>query len=155
MTDIGRTVRVVILDAFPITRWGLRAALINSNADIDVIGQADSIAELLDMVEAVHPDIVLVGVLLDGSPVDVVQALPEEHPPRVVALLEKQGLGGKAFLDAGGQGCISMDCAPGEIVSAVKAVAEGKQWVSANVAECMEKYIVDWKMACCTNGESD
>ena len=53
-----KTISVIIIEDFKLTRVGLRCAL-NSNEDIKVVAESDNAIDGLKMIEAHCPDIVL------------------------------------------------------------------------------------------------
>ncbi len=60
-------VRVVVIEQDPIYRRGL-LAILGDDAEIDVVGDADSIEAARKLVEEVSPSVVLVGTPLSGVP---------------------------------------------------------------------------------------
>lgn len=68
MIDEGsaRAARLVVADAHPLVRRAVRMSC-ESTPGLDVVGEADSVAELLAVCEQRHPDIVVVDIALpDG-----------------------------------------------------------------------------------------
>ena len=87
----GRGIRVVIVDDHEIVREGLRA-LIGLAGDIEVCGEAGSIAEALRVTEWTQPDVVVTDVhLSDGSGIEATRALRAHHPSTRVLVLASLG----------------------------------------------------------------
>jgi CheY-like chemotaxis protein len=73
-------IRVFLLDDHEIVRRGL-IDLLNSNSDIEVVGEASSAAEALAAVEACRPDVAVLDVRLgDGSGIEVCREIRSEYP---------------------------------------------------------------------------
>jgi DNA-binding NarL/FixJ family response regulator len=58
-------IRVLLADDHPVVRAGIRT-LLQSAADIDVVAEATSGAEALDLVEALRPDVLLLDMEMPG-----------------------------------------------------------------------------------------
>ncbi len=145
VADEADEIQVLIVDALPAARLGLRRVLESPASNAAVVGEAGTVAEALDQVRHTKPDVVVLGWLTDHSPVEALVALREAGACHTLALLEKIALrNAQAFLDRGGNGCISASSHPEEFAAAVKAVAEGRIWISANIVEMLDHYRDEW-----------
>ena len=73
------TIRIVLVDDHPIVREGL-AAVLSTQPDFDIVGQANDGAEAIDLVSALRPDIVVLDLVMpnmDG--VQALRAMRAEH----------------------------------------------------------------------------
>lgn len=124
MNDI---IRVVIADDHSVYRDGLRL-LISADDSLELTGEASNGRRLVSMVQAVQPDVVLTDIAMpevDGiAAIRQITQLPKV--PRMVALstYDSDSLILEA-LDAGAIGYIIKNAQSGEIVEAIKTVAEG------------------------------
>src|SRR5215208_4942096 len=74
------TIRVFLLDDHEIVRRGVRD-LLESEDDIEVVGEAGSVAQALDRIPLAAPDVALLDVQLpDGSGVEVCRDVRAELP---------------------------------------------------------------------------
>ena len=72
--------KIIIVDDHVLFREGL-AAIIRSESDIEIIGQAGTVREAIELVKASRPDMVLMDFgLPDGTGADATRAILEEHP---------------------------------------------------------------------------
>ncbi|WP_371503457.1 response regulator transcription factor [Kitasatospora sp. NBC_00374] len=72
--------RVLIVDDHPLFREGLRAALESADG-VQVVGEAETVAAVVDAVAACRPDVVVMDLSLpDGSGLDAVRRLAEHGP---------------------------------------------------------------------------
>src|SRR5688572_4792924 len=76
----GIMIRIFVVDDHPLLRIGLRW-LLEAQGDIQVIGEAGSVADAMIMIPAAGPDLVLCDFHLpDGDGLDVAQRLLQELP---------------------------------------------------------------------------
>src|SRR5437899_10510389 len=80
-------IRLALSEDHTIVRWALREALSKAD-DIEVVGEAGTADETLDMINKVHPDVLLLDITLpDRSGFDVLADLRQiETAPLVVVL---------------------------------------------------------------------
>ncbi|MBN2007496.1 MAG: response regulator transcription factor [Anaerolineae bacterium] len=130
MTD---PIRVLLADDHPALRFGLRV-LLDREADITVVGEADDGTQALSLVETCAPAVVVLDCQLPGMDgVTVAQTLRQRTAPvRVVALSaydDDRYLAGMA--GAGALAYLLKNEAPGQIAAAVRAAASGQsQWTA-------------------------
>ena len=118
----GDLARVFLVAPTPFARVGLRSILESAevNADVLVVGEADSVVEL------VHPEADVVVVAGDDSLEEVARAVAEEGTQAILLLSEDD-----RFMPLlrevapRGWGLISPDAAPEELSAAIVAVAQG------------------------------
>jgi DNA-binding NarL/FixJ family response regulator len=118
----GDLARVFLVAPTPFARVGLRSILESAevNADVLVVGEADSVVEL------VHPEADVVVVAGDDSLEEVARAVAEEGTQAILLLSEDD-----RFMPLlrevapRGWGLISPDAPPEELSAAIVAVAQG------------------------------
>lgn len=127
------TARIVICDDHPVFRGGLAAAL-ESEPDLEVIGQAGSLAELRSLLPGLAADLVLLDVdLPDGSGADVVSDV-SAHAPVVMLSAHDQPDLVRRCMQAGAIGYIRKDADPLELLRLVRRAVEGKTALSGEMA---------------------
>jgi DNA-binding SARP family transcriptional activator/CheY-like chemotaxis protein len=129
-------IRIVLVDDHPMFRAGLRLAL-ETGTDLAVVTEAGGVAEALDAVDRVRPDVVVMDLHLpDGSGVEATRLLRSryEHLAVLVMTMSEEDGAIVAALDAGARGYLVKSAGRDEIVSAVQAVASGDAVFSARVA---------------------
>lgn len=133
--DPSRTT-VVLADDHAVVRSALKA-LLDNRPEIEVVGEAGTIAAVKEVVAAGRPDVLVLDVNMpDGLGVDAVAELRERSPGTQVVLLTMErdvGLARKA-LDAGALGYLFKDAAHLELVEAIAAAAAGERYLTAAVA---------------------
>lgn len=122
------TIRVVLVDDQALVRGGF-AMLINSQPDLEVVGEAGDGQEAVELLGRIDADVVLMDVRmprLDG--VEATRRIVKARPdgPRVVVLttfdLDEYAF---AALQAGASGFLLKDAMPEELLRAVRAVHAG------------------------------
>jgi two-component system response regulator NreC len=125
------TIRVLIVDDHAVVRSGLRHVL-ESEAGIEVVGEAGDARHALLEARAKQPDVILMDVVMPG--VSGIQAIPEvliDCPGSQVLILSMQDdphYVREAFA-AGATGYILKEAADTDVVAAVRDVAAGGRYV--------------------------
>ena len=126
--------RVVVADDQPIICAGF-AALLDAQADIEVVGTAADGEQLLALVAAEQPDVALVDVrmpVMDG--IEATRLIAERHPTRVL-ILTTFDLDQYVFdaIRAGASGFLLKDVTGERLVEAVRMVGEGSMLLGPGV----------------------
>ena len=119
--------RLLIVDDHALVREGLRARL-QSEAGIDVVGEAASAAEALEVAQALRPDVVLMDVALRGTNgIEAARELLRRDPGLRVLMLSMHDDPAyrRAAAAAGASGYVLKDSAAAEIVEALRQVGAG------------------------------
>jgi DNA-binding NarL/FixJ family response regulator len=140
---------VLLVDDDPLVRAGLRLML-RSASDIDVVGEAGDGAAAITAAAELAPDVVLMDIRMPGTDgVTATAAITAPPPgasarPRVVALttFDADELVRQA-ITAGAVGYLVKDTPPGEIISAVRAVAAGHGVLSPAVTRPLLDLVQD------------
>jgi two-component system NarL family response regulator len=133
---MGRQIRLLIADDHPVVRQGL-GALLALEADIAVAGQAENGAEAIALHRTLRPDVTLLDLRMPG--VDGRQALKailEADPDaRVLILTTFDGDEDiHRVLRLGAKGYMLKDAPIEELLSAIRAVADGQTHLSLEAA---------------------
>jgi two-component system, NarL family, response regulator NreC len=124
-------IRVLIVDDHPVVRSGLRRVL-ESVADIEVVGEAGDAKQAVFETRAQKPDIILMDVVMPGA--SGIEAIPDvlhDAPDAKVLILSMQddpNYVRQAFA-AGAAGYVLKEAADTDLVAAVREVAGGRRYV--------------------------
>jgi len=129
------TVRVALADDQPLVRSGLRV-LIADAPDIDVVGEAGTGAQAVQLVRDVRPDVVLMDNRMPGmdgiKATQIITAGPA--PARVIILTTFDDDDSVyAALRAGASGFLVKDMALEDILAAIRVVAAGDALIAPSV----------------------
>jgi DNA-binding NarL/FixJ family response regulator len=133
MTD---EIRLLIVDDHPVVRDGLRAVLA-TQPDLQVIGEADTGAAAVDRVRTDSPDVVLMDLQMPGlSGVAAIARISATHPHVRILVLTTYDTDADitAAIEAGATGYLLKDTPRAELFSAIRATARGESTLSPAVA---------------------
>jgi DNA-binding NarL/FixJ family response regulator len=127
---------VLIADDHPLFRKGIRT-LLETMPDIDVVGEAATGREVVEMVAALQPDLVLMDLQMpDGGGMAATREITSTSPHvgvLVVTLFEDDE-SVFAALRAGARGYILKDAEEEEMMRAIRAVGQGEAIFSPAIA---------------------
>jgi len=130
------TIRVVLADDHRIVREGL-ASLLEREVDIQTVGEAGDGAEAVRLTISLSPDLVITDLSMPRlNGIEAIRRIKTRVPAIKVLCLsvheDRERVA--AIIDAGASGYLLKDCAFTELVRAVRLVAEGKVYLSPEVA---------------------
>ena len=125
-------IRVVLVDDHALFRSGVRAELASA-ANVEVIGEAASVAEAVACIGRFEPDVVLLDVHLpDGSGANVI---PKAPGPKYLALsVSDDPQDVIAVIRAGARGYVTKTISGAELADAVRRIADGDAVFSPRLA---------------------
>jgi len=137
--QIPHMIRILIADDHAIVRAGLKQ-FIAEEQDMTVAGEATTGAEAVAFVRASECDVVLLDIAMpDTNGVDTLRQLKQIKPGLPVLILsgypEKQYA--LNLLRTGASGYINKETASEQLVAAIRAVTQGRKYVSPAVAEVL------------------
>jgi len=130
-------IRVVLADDHTIVREGLKQ-LLSSTPDISVVGEAVDGFEALQRVRELDFDVLVLDLSMPGkSGMDLIKQSRSERPGvRIVVLsMHQEHQYAVRAIRAGASGYLTKESASAQLVSAIRKVAAGGAFISAEVAE--------------------
>jgi len=130
-------IRVLVADDHAVVRQGLKQIL-SEEPDILEVGEAGSGAEALRLSREAEWDVVILDITMpDGSGLDILRELRHEKPqlPVLVLSVHSEDQYALRVLRSGAAGYLTKECAPQELVEAVRRVVSGGKYVGLDLAE--------------------
>lgn len=135
--------RVLIVDDHAVVREGLRA-LLDSQDDIEVVGEAGTAEDAVRRVGFDEPDLVVMDVQLpDGTGVDACREIRSRWPEVKVLILTSFADDGAlhAAIMAGAAGYVLKRIQSNELVDAIRAAASGKALLDPELVDSVFRRI--------------
>jgi DNA-binding NarL/FixJ family response regulator len=122
-----QTIRILLVDDHDMVRIGLRTIL-NKSPEIEVIGEANSVSTAIEATQSLHPDMVLMDILLpDGKGYEACRAIKSQSKDIKVIMLT--AMADREFvsesLQAEADGFILKEISSEKLISSIKQVAKG------------------------------
>ena len=132
--------RLVLVDDHELIRTGLAGAFSRAGG-FEVVGQAGSVAEALEVARATQPDVVVTDLRLpDGSGLDIVRALRAERPDLALVVLTMDAGDDRLFaaMDAGASGFVGKHMPSEDVVTAARhALVAPTTFTASGLVEAM------------------
>ena len=132
-------IKVILCDDHALIRRGIRDTLADAD-DIDVVGEASDYGELRTLLRDKSCDVLVLDINLPGrSGLDVLHVLKEEGSTLkvlVVSMYPEDQYAMRA-LKAGASGYLNKGSDAAQIVAAVRTVAQGKKYVTPEMAQML------------------
>ncbi len=123
---------ILIVDDHPLLRRGV-AALIRTEPDLDVCGEAATSAAALEAIREHPPDLVLVDLTLEGSDgLSLIKEMKARYPkiPALVLSMYDEAVYAERALRAGARGYVSKLQLDDTLLAAIRRVLNGETYLS-------------------------
>lgn len=129
-------IKVILVDDHAIVRKGIRA-LLATESDIEVVGEASDGLEAIILAESLKPDVIIMDLVMPGvNGVDAIRQIKSKDSGARILVLTSFGTDDKVFpaLKAGALGYLLKDSNPQELIEAIRQVQQGESWLHPAVA---------------------
>ena len=136
---------ILIVDDHPTLRRGL-AALIDSERDLAVCGEAATCREALAAIPESRPDLVIVDLALGGGDgLDLVKEMRKRHPaiPALVLSMHDETVYAERSLKAGARGYVTKQQLDSTVLVAIRRLLGGKTYMSDTLEARLAAKFVD------------
>ncbi len=132
-------IRLLLVDDHQVVRSGLRM-LLAEEKDVEIVGEAGTAREALDLVQKVKPGVVLMDIgLPDMSGIEATTEIKRSNPDVAVVALtihEDEEYFFK-MLEAGANGYVPKRAAPDELLTAIRTAAAGEVYLYPTLAKLL------------------
>jgi len=148
LSDVQQ-IKVLIVDDHPILREGV-AAVLGCEDDMQIVGEAASGMEALELFRALDPDVTLMDLQMPGmNGVETIRAVrKEKSEARIIVLTTYSGdiLASKA-LKAGASGYLLKSSLKDQLVDTIRVVHSGRRRVPPEVAAEIAEHLADEQLS--------
>jgi len=136
---LAKRTRILLADDHSVVRHGFRRIL-DAQEDMEVVGEVSNGREAVEQCGALHPDVIIMDVTMpELNGIEATRRIAEIVPrARVLALsMHRDSVYVREILRAGARGYLLKDSGEADLVSAVRAVAQGEGYLSPAVSEAV------------------
>ncbi|MFN8434587.1 MAG: response regulator transcription factor [Anaerolineales bacterium] len=133
------TIRLLLVDDHAVVRTGLKM-LLNGQEDLEIVGEAGSAAEALAQTERVQPTVILMDIgLPDKTGIEATREIKAKFANvNIVALtIHEDEEYFFQMLNAGASGYVPKRAAPEELITAIRAAANGEVYLYPSMAKLL------------------
>lgn len=134
-----KNISILLADDHTVMRSGLRA-LLERQPDFRVVGEAADGRQAVDLAESLCPDVVVADVAMPRlNGLDASQQITSRHPAIAVVILSMHSDESYVVraLRAGARGYLLKDSAEADLISAIRAVHDGKAFFSPVISRML------------------
>ena len=131
--------RILLADDHSVVRHGFRRIL-DAQEDMEVVGEVANGREAVEQATALQPDIIIMDVTMpELNGIEATRRIAESVPrARVLALpMHRDSVYVREILRAGARGYLLKDSSESDLVTAVRAVAQGEGYLSPSVSDAV------------------
>jgi two-component system response regulator NreC len=142
-------IRLLLVDDHDVVRTGLRM-LLEGQADIEIVGEADTGQKALEMAQQHQPDVIVMDITLpDISGIEVTRRLSSTHPDIAVVALTIHDDEQYFFemLQAGASGYVPKRAAPEDLITAIRAAYADEVYIFPSLAKLLVEDFLNHKSA--------
>jgi DNA-binding NarL/FixJ family response regulator len=135
--NLPSPIRVALVDDHALVRDGIKA-LLSVMAPLEVVGEAESGAEAIEMVGRCQPDLLLVDISLpDINGLELTRVLRSQYPSLKVLVLSMYDNYEyvSESVRSGASGYVLKNAPSREIIAAIEAITSGGTFYSAEIAQ--------------------
>ena len=132
-------INVMLVDDHAVVRMGFKM-LLESDADIKVVAEADSGEQAIQRFVEFKPHVVVMDITMPGiGGLEAIERiLAKDSSAKILVLsAHEDSVHPKRVLNAGAMGYLTKRSAAEEMIKAIRVVATGKKYLEANIAQQM------------------
>lgn len=140
---MSEPIRIFLADDHPVVRRGIKG-LLETEPDLEVVGEATNGQEAVSGVAEAEPDIVLMDLVMpvmDG--IEAIQTIQANQPQVRILVLTSFATDDKVFpaIKAGALGYLIKDTAPEDLLRAIRQVHQGEPTLHPTIAQKLLKEV--------------
>lgn len=135
-------IKLIIVDDHKLFREGIKALLAVTD-DIEIVGEAEDGATAMKRIRELEPDVILMDINMPGlNGIRVTEQILAQHPQTRIIMLTMLEDDASIFhaMRAGARGYLLKGAEPEEVLSVIRAVAEGQALFGPAIATRLMQY---------------
>ena len=132
-------IKILLVDDHAVVRMGFKM-LIEAEADIKVIGEAESGEVAVKLFQELKPDIIVMDITMPGiGGLEAIASImaKDKNTKILVLSAHEDSVHPKRVLNAGAMGYLTKRSAAEELIKAIKSIYQGKRYLEPNIAQQM------------------
>ncbi len=129
--------RILLVDDHEVVRLGLKT-LLERHSQFEVVGEASTAREAIEMVDRLEPEVVVMDIRLPGkSGIEACEEIVKKHPDTKVIMLTSYAEDEMLFsaIRAGASGYVLKQIGSDDLVKALEAIARGEALLDPAVTQ--------------------
>lgn len=149
----NKKIKVMVVDDHPLVRQGL-AQIINQEEDMTLVAEAGDANEALRIYEKAAPQLMIIDISLKGtSGIELTKAILTQAPQMLILIISMydESLYAERVLRAGAKGYLMKQEATENVVSAIRKVLGGENYVSEKMKDAFMSKLLTGSAAAISN----
>jgi DNA-binding NarL/FixJ family response regulator len=134
-------IRILLADDHEVVRDGVRA-LLEKQTDMSIVGEAADGHEAAQLAEELRPDVVIMDIGMPNlNGIDATRRILAAHPDVAILILSMHQDESYVLrsLKAGAKGYLLKDSLRGDVLDAIRAVANGRSFLTRKIRRMMQE----------------
>ena len=144
-TEIMDNVRILLADDHNILRDGMRL-LLERQPGFEIVGEASDGREIVDLAREQRPDVIVMDIAMPNmNGIEATRRIVEKHPETGVVILSMHYDESYVLrsLKAGAKAYLLKDALKAELISAIRAVSEGRSFFSPKISRVLQEDYIE------------
>jgi len=136
-----KSIRILLVDDHPLILMGLQSML-DSQAEIEVVGAVNNGSAALEMAEKLTPDVILLDVIMPGMDgVEVARRVKAQMPEIKLLMLSSDASPAvlESLMQIGIEGFVSKMASEESLLRAIRSVADGYEYYGTDIARLIDR----------------
>ena len=133
--------RILVVDDHAIVRQGL-IELVEAEPDLMVCAEAEDAEQALDIIEKQQVDLAIIDISLVGTNgIELTETIKSRYPflPVLILTMHDELIYAKQAIEAGAEGFVAKRGAAETIITAIRLMLSGKNYIDEKIAEKLIK----------------
>ncbi len=143
---MNETIKIIITDDHPLMRLGIKTMILSGDPDLQIIGEASSGKRLLEMLQTIHPDIVLLDIIMPSmSGTETAKMIKKQHPEIKILMVSSECDENTLLkvVDIGVDGFINKSQPASDLNLAIHDIMQGNSYFGADLSKLIRNISIN------------